>query len=63
MGDLIKELVKNLIRHPNRRWPSLHDWQCRAHWSPYDSSKSQEVLGWEPVSDRETLIDRGIAGG
>jgi hypothetical protein len=60
LSDLVKELAKNLIRHPNRRWPSLHDWRCRAHRSAYDSSFSQEVLGWRPVSDRETLVKVGI---
>lgn len=60
VGDLIKEVAKNLIRHPNRRWPSLHDWQCRAHRSTYENSASRKALGWNPVSDRETLIERGI---
>jgi nucleoside-diphosphate-sugar epimerase len=59
-ADLVKELAKNLVRHPNRRWPSLHDWQCRTHRAIYDSSEARSALGWEPVSDRETMVKRGI---
>jgi predicted dehydrogenase/nucleoside-diphosphate-sugar epimerase len=62
LSDFVKELAKNVIRHPNRRWPSLHDWRCRAHVSVYDSSLTQEVLGWRPASDRETLVKAGIHG-
>jgi predicted dehydrogenase/nucleoside-diphosphate-sugar epimerase len=60
LADLVKEAVKNAIRHPNRRRPSLHDWRCRAQRSRYDSAATREALGWEPVADRDTLVDRGI---
>jgi nucleoside-diphosphate-sugar epimerase len=60
-ADLAKELAKNVARHPNRRWPSLHDWRCRSNRARYDSRATQQVLGWHPVADRETMIARGIA--
>jgi nucleoside-diphosphate-sugar epimerase/predicted dehydrogenase len=60
-ADMIKETVKNLIRHPNRRWPSLHDWRCSSHCARYDSHQTEQVLGWRPVSDRDTMVARGIA--
>ncbi len=60
-ADLIKELAKNAVRHPNRRWPSLHDWQCIAQRSRYDSRMTEEVLGWRPIADRATMELRGIA--
>jgi len=60
--ELVKEGAKHLVRHPNRRSSTLHDWQCRAQRSFYDSRETREALGWEPVSDRETLIELGIAG-
>jgi predicted dehydrogenase/nucleoside-diphosphate-sugar epimerase len=60
LEDLAKEMVKNSIRHPNRKAPSYIDWACRAHRSTYDSSEAQRVLGWRPVSEREALIERGI---
>jgi len=60
LADFVKELAKNAIRHPNARWPSLHDWRCRAHRSVYDNSDAVEGLGWHPVTDRTELIERGI---
>jgi nucleoside-diphosphate-sugar epimerase len=58
--DLLKEIAKNLVKHPNRRRSTLHDWRCRTQRAAYDSSDTQEALGWKPVADGETLIKRGI---
>jgi nucleoside-diphosphate-sugar epimerase/predicted dehydrogenase len=58
--DMIKELAKNAVLHPNRRWPSLHDWQCQSHSARFDSRMTEEALGWKPAADRETLVARGI---
>jgi nucleoside-diphosphate-sugar epimerase/predicted dehydrogenase len=60
-SDMIKELAKNIVRHPNRRWPSMHDWRCVAHRARYDGRMSEEALGWRPIADREMLEARGIA--
>jgi nucleoside-diphosphate-sugar epimerase len=60
-ADMIKELAKNAVRHPNRRWPSLHDWQCTSHRARYDSRMTEQALGWHPIDDREELEARGIA--
>jgi nucleoside-diphosphate-sugar epimerase len=57
---MIKELAKNAVRHPNRRWPSLHDWRCQSHRARFDSRMTEQALGWRPVSDRETLVKRGV---
>jgi len=59
--DMVKELAKNAVRHPNRRWPSLHDWRCQSHSARYDSRMTEQVLGWRPIADRETMVARGIA--
>ncbi len=61
LADMIKELAKNAVRHPNRRWPTLHDWRCNAHCARFDATRTEQVLGWRPVADRATLIERGIA--
>jgi nucleoside-diphosphate-sugar epimerase/predicted dehydrogenase len=61
MADLIKELAKNAVRHPNRRWSSLHDWQCDSQSARFDARMSEQVLGWRPAADRETMVTRGIA--
>jgi nucleoside-diphosphate-sugar epimerase len=60
-ADLIKELAKNAVRHPNRRWPSLHDWRCQSHSARFDAGMTEQALGWRPVSDRDTMVARGIA--
>src|SRR6185312_6504890 len=61
MSELVKELAKNAIRHPNRRWPTLHDWRCNSHSSRYDSGMTEEKLDWRPVRDKEAMVARGIA--
>jgi nucleoside-diphosphate-sugar epimerase len=60
-ADMIKELAKNAVRHPNRRWPSLHDWQCTSQRAHYDSRMTEQALGWHPINHREELEARGIA--
>lgn len=61
MADMTKELAKNAVRHPNRRWPSLHDWRCQTQRARYDSRMTEQALGWRPVADRAILEARGIA--
>lgn len=61
IGDLMKEAVKYLIRHPNRRIPSYRDWDSRSNRARFDSSKTRDALGWRPAGTREALIERGIA--
>jgi len=58
--DVAKQLVKYLIRHPNRRMPSYRDWDCRAHRARYDSSETRRVLGWQPAASREAMVRDGI---
>jgi DNA-directed RNA polymerase specialized sigma24 family protein len=61
VADMVKELAKNAVRHPNRRWPSLHDWRCQAHCAQFDSRMTEQALDWRPVADRKTMVTRGIA--
>jgi hypothetical protein len=58
---MTKELAKNAVSHPNRRWPSLHDWRCQTLRARFDGRMTEQVLGWQPVGDRETMESRGIA--
>jgi hypothetical protein len=60
VGDLLKEAVKHLIRHPNRRVPTYRDWASRSHRARYDSVKTREMLGWRPAGTRAALVERGI---
>lgn len=59
--DFVKEAAKNLIRHPNRRRSTLHDWQCRTHQAHYDATETEKTLGWRPIADASELRARGIA--
>ena len=58
--DAFKEGAKNLIKHPNRKVPSYRDWDSRSHRAQYDSTKTKQVLGWQPAGAKEALIERGI---
>jgi nucleoside-diphosphate-sugar epimerase/predicted dehydrogenase len=61
VADMVKELAKNAVRHPNRRWPRLHDSRCQSHSARFDSSMTEQALNWHPVADRDTMVSRGIA--
>jgi nucleoside-diphosphate-sugar epimerase len=58
--DVLKEALKHLSKHPNRRPPSRHDWACRALESQFDSSETEQLLGWTPHGTREALVEQGI---
>jgi predicted dehydrogenase/nucleoside-diphosphate-sugar epimerase len=60
LADAGKELIKHLIRHPNRRIPSYRDWACKAQAARYDSSASRSALDWKPAGSKAALIERGI---
>jgi nucleoside-diphosphate-sugar epimerase len=55
LGDLLRQSVKFLVRHPNRRLPSWRDWASRTQRARYESAKTREVLGWRPAGTREAL--------
>jgi predicted dehydrogenase/nucleoside-diphosphate-sugar epimerase len=61
IADFAKELAKNAVRHPNRRWPTPHDWSCRSHRARFDGQLTERLLDWHPVADRATMVARGIA--
>ncbi len=58
--DAFKEGAKNLIKHPNRKMPSYRDWDSRSHRAQYDSTKTKQILGWQPVGTKDKLIEKGI---
>jgi nucleoside-diphosphate-sugar epimerase/predicted dehydrogenase len=60
MVDVFKEGAKNLIKHPNRKIPSYRDWDSRSHRARYDNSKTKQVLGWQPASSKDVLVEKGI---
>ena len=60
LTDVTKWLVKRAIRHPDRRHPSYRDWESRTQRAFFDCSKARKILGWNPVSERDEMIRRGI---
>ena len=58
--DLLKWIVKMLVRHPERRVPSWRDWEGRTQKARFDCTAAKTVLGWRPCADRTELIRRGI---
>jgi nucleoside-diphosphate-sugar epimerase/predicted dehydrogenase len=60
VADVAKWLVKQAIRHPDRRLPSYRDWESRTQRAHYDSSKARRVLGWRVTDARDEMIRKGI---
>ncbi len=58
--DVLKWMVKRAIRHPDRRRPSLRDWESRTQNARYDCSKARRLLKWEPTDAPAEVIRRGI---
>jgi nucleoside-diphosphate-sugar epimerase len=59
--DIAKWGIKTLGRNAERRWPSYRYYEglaCRASYSP---DRAKQVLDWSPTSDKEVLIQKGIA--
>ena len=59
-NDIFKWLVKIVVRHPERRFPSLRDWKARQQLAVFDCTNAHHILGWHPVEDRATLVQEGI---
>lgn len=61
LGDAVKWAVKVVARHPDRqRIPSARDWRCREQQAQFDCSAAKSDLGWQPVNDRDTIIEKGV---
>ena len=60
LADAAKWLVKEAIRHPDRRPPSYRDWKTRTQRAHYDCSKARKLLGWQPTDARDKITEKGI---
>ena len=58
--DMAKWVVKRVVRHPDRRLPSYHDWETRTQRAHFDCSKARTRLNWNPTSEQAEIIRRGI---
>jgi nucleoside-diphosphate-sugar epimerase/predicted dehydrogenase len=58
--DMVKWVVKRLVRHPDERKPSYRDWETRTQRARFDCTKARKVLNWNPTCQREEIVRRGI---
>ena len=59
-ADVAKWLAKLALRMPERYVPRYRMWKARMPIARFDCSRARQMLGWYPVSDRDTLVARGI---
>lgn len=61
-SDAMKFFLKtNVLRRHGLSRPSLRDWKSRAHFSPFDNTKSKEILGWTPEPRKDTFTQIAIS--
>lgn len=58
--DLFKWMVKVLVNHPDRRYPSWRDWASRTQSASFCNNKARSQLNWKPANDKSKLIENGI---
>lgn len=59
-SDLCKWAIKAVARKPGNTFPSYRDLASRSLVSPFDTTRTKQMLDWRPVSDRERFIELGI---
>jgi len=55
-----KWLVKLVGGRPGLVFPSYHDLKTRGLFPGFTSDLARDVLGWEPVEEREAFLDRAV---
>jgi predicted dehydrogenase/nucleoside-diphosphate-sugar epimerase len=58
--EIGKWMVKVAGRRPGATFPSYRDLKSRSLAPQFSSRTAREVLGWRPVEDRETLLERAV---
>lgn len=58
--DLSKWAIKLLARKPDNPLPRYRDLATRGAVSSFDCTRTKQLLGWQPVADRERFIELGI---
>jgi nucleoside-diphosphate-sugar epimerase/predicted dehydrogenase len=59
-ADSLKWVVKTVAGYPDRTLPSYRAWEGRTAAAFFDCTKAKRLLGWQPTSDRDTLVEAGI---
>jgi hypothetical protein len=58
--EIGKWVVKKAGRRQGVTFPAYRDLKARAHVATYPCRTAREVLGWTPVEDRESLLERTV---
>jgi predicted dehydrogenase/nucleoside-diphosphate-sugar epimerase len=58
--EIGKWVLKMAIRRPDASFPSYRDLKTRALPLPFTARTARELLGWTPIEDRETFLDRAV---
>lgn len=58
--EIGKWTVKKAGRRPGARFPSYRDLKSRSLAPPFTSRTAREVLGWQPIEDREAFLDKSV---
>ncbi len=58
--DMLKWAVKCVVRHPERRMPTLRDWNSRTQLARFDCEETKSKLNWSPITNVDQFIRLGI---
>lgn len=58
--EAAKWAIKSLGRDAEARFPSWYDGDGRTLAAEFDCTKAKTELGWQPVKDAKTLVERGV---
>jgi nucleoside-diphosphate-sugar epimerase/predicted dehydrogenase len=58
--EYFKWIVKVMVNHKERRYPSWRDWSSRTQSAIFDCSKARSILEWKPASSKDILVEEGI---
>jgi hypothetical protein len=58
--EIGKWVVKKVGRRPGAEYPSWRDLKSRALVPKLSSRTAREVLGWQPVEERERFLDLAV---
>ena len=61
LSGSVKYLLKrHVVGLKGLKNQSYSDWKSRGHLSPFDNTQTKTVLGWQPETDRDAFVRRGI---
>ena len=58
--EIGKWIVKKIGRRPGAQFPSWRDLKARSLARPFRCETAREILGWQPVEEREAFLDAAV---